>query len=228
MSRILAVIPARGGSKGVPGKNVKEIHGRPLIAWSIMQAQAAGIDRVVVSTDDSAIAAVARENGAEVPFVRPAALSTDTAATEPVVLHAIDWYADHGCTFDIVLLLQPTSPLRFRDSIPNAIARFNETRADSLLGVCENHHFFWRNGTSPEALYDYRRRPRRQDIRDEDRMYRENGSLYLTRVEAFRASGNRLCGQIVLFPMREEEGLEIDSHIDFKMVESVMKAIEFQ
>ncbi len=228
MSDILAIIPARGGSKGVPGKNVKIINGRPLIAWSILQARAAGITRVVVSTDDAAIAAVARDHGAEVPFMRPADLATDTAATEPVMLHALDWYAERGDTFDSVLLLQPTSPLRYADSIPNAITLFEETQADSLLGVCENHHFFWRGGAVPEAMYDYARRPRRQDIRDEDRLYRETGSVYLTRIPAFRAHRNRLCGRIALFHMREEEGLEIDSHIDFAMIDSVMKAVEFQ
>jgi N-acylneuraminate cytidylyltransferase len=198
-----------------------------LIAWSILQARAAGIARVVVSTDDAAIATVARAYGADVPFVRPANLATDTAATEPVMLHALDWYADHGEMFDTVLLLQPTSPLRLAGTIPAAIARFADSGLDSLLGVCENHHFFWRDAPA-RALYDYRNRPRRQDILPQDRLYRENGSLYLTSVPAFREHRNRLCGRIELFHMREEEGLEIDSLIDFAMVEAVMKATDFR
>lgn len=225
--KALAVIPARGGSKGLPGKNIRPLNGRPLITWSINQALAAGVGRVVVSTDDAEIAAIARDAGADVPFVRPAHLATDAAATEPVMLHALEWYAEHGEVFDAILLLQPTSPIRLPDSIPGALKRFAEGHADSLLGVCKNHHFFWRNVVHPEALYDFRYRPRRQDILPEDRLYRENGSLYLTRVPAFRESQNRLCGQIELFQMQEEEGLEIDSAVDFAMVEAVMKAIDF-
>lgn len=228
MTGLIAIIPARGGSKGLPGKNVRILHGRPLIAWSIAQALAAGVDRVVVSTDDANIAAVARQYGADVPFERPADLATDSAATEPVMLHALEWYAERGENFETVLLLQPTSPLRLADTIPSAIARFATKASDSLLGVNENHHFFWRNPAVPNALYDYQNRPRRQDIRPEDRLYRENGSLYLTRSSVLREHHNRLGGHIDLFPMHEEEGLEIDSLIDFAMVEAVMKAINFQ
>jgi N-acylneuraminate cytidylyltransferase len=228
MSDVLAIIPARGGSKGVPGKNLRPIHGLPLIAWSIRQARDAGLERVVVSTDDADIAAVARDHGADVPFLRPAELASDTAATEPVMAHAVRWYEEQSERFDAVLLLQPTSPLRLPETIPAALAQFAAGGADSLLGVNENHHFFWKNPSAPEALYDFRNRPRRQDIRPEDRSYRENGSLYLTRTDAFAASGNRLCGRIDMFVMREEEGLEIDSLVDFAMVEAVMKAIEFR
>lgn len=227
MTKTLAIIPARGGSKGLPGKNIRLLNGRPLITWSINQALAAGLDRVVVSTDDDAIATIASDAGADVPFVRPAHLATDAAATEPVMLHALDWYAGRGEVFDAILLLQPTSPIRLAESIPGAIAQLAQGKADSILGVCENHHFFWRDGSNPEALYDFCHRPRRQDILPEDRLYRENGSLYLTRVPAFREFQNRLCGRVELFQMKEEEGLEIDSAVDFAMVEAVMKAIDF-
>jgi CMP-N,N'-diacetyllegionaminic acid synthase len=222
--RLLSIIPARGGSKGVPRKNLRDIAGKPLIAWSIEQSLAcAAVARTVVSTDDAEIAAVARAYGADVPFMRPAELALDTSPTEPVMTHALDEYARLGETFDAVMLLQATSPLRLPGTLDAAVRRFESSGANSLLGVCENHHFFWRSLEQPEALYDFRHRPRRQDIRPADRWYRENGSVYITRVAAFRSHANRLVEPIVMHPMREEEGWEIDSLADFAVVEALMK-----
>jgi N-acylneuraminate cytidylyltransferase len=118
--------------------------------------------------------------------------------------------------------------LRLPGTISSAIRAFESSGANSLLSVCENHHFFWRNLREPSALYDYARRPRRQDIRPEDRTYRENGSIYVTNVSAFRQFGNRLCAPIHMHVMREEEGLEIDSLTDFAVVETLMKMVPHQ
>lgn len=222
--KYLAVIPARGGSKGLPGKNVRLLAGKPLIAWSIEQALECGrMDCVHVSTDDPEIAEVARAHGADVPYMRPAELAQDTTPTEPVMTYALDWYERAGRMFDAVVLLQPTSPLRLPGTLGNALEAFEAHGAESLLGVCENHHFFWRNSEDPVALYDYRNRPRRQDIWPEDRWYRENGSIYVTRASAFRRHSNRLCDPIYMHVMREEEGWEIDSLADFMVVEALMK-----
>lgn len=222
--RVLAIIPARGGSKGVPGKNLRLLAGRPLIAWSIGQARAArGITTTVVTTDDPGIAEAARAAGAEVPFLRPAALATDQAPTEPAMLHALEAMEARDGRYDAVMLLQPTSPLRLPGTIDRALAEFAASGADSLVGVVASHAFFWQREPQVAACYDFRNRPRRQDILPVDRRYRETGSLYITARDAFVAAGNRLCGRIALFEMAEEEGFEIDTLTDFAVIETLFK-----
>lgn len=224
--KYLAVIPARGGSKGLPGKNTMILAGKPLIAWSIEQAVACGrFDCVHVSTDNSEIAQVARAYGADVPYLRPDTLAQDTTPTEPVLKYALDWYEQAGRTFDSVVLLQPTSPLRLPGTLDAAVDAFEQNRVESLVSVCENHHFFWKNQKEPIALYDYQNRPRRQEIRPEDRWYRENGSIYITRVASFRHHANRLCSPIHMHVMQEEEGWEIDSLNDFVVLKALMEVL---
>lgn len=220
--RVLAIIPARGGSKGLPGKNLRILAGKPLIVWSIEHAvNCDAIADIVVSTDSPEIAAIARGCGAEVPFLRPADLATDTAPTEPVMLHALHAMEDMGRSYDCVALLQPTSPLRAREMSARALAQLNSEQADSLLTVTESHAFFWRQ--SPvRALYDYDNRPRRQDIAPDKRHYRETGSLYLTRRDVLVRERNRLGGKIALLETSEEEGFEIDSLADFRLLETLM------
>ncbi|MBM3503020.1 MAG: acylneuraminate cytidylyltransferase family protein [Alphaproteobacteria bacterium] len=226
MSRYLALIPARGGSKGVPGKNIRLIAGRPLVAWTIEQArQSSAIDRVVVSTDSPEISDVARNWGADVPFMRPASLATDQASTESAMIHAVEELATAGYKPDAIVLLQATSPIRRPGTIDRAIAEFERQSADSILSVCQNNHFFWRYPHAPEALYDYHRRPRRQDIAPQDRWWRETGSLYVTKTDLLLATKNRLGGKIGLFEMEEDESYEIDSLTDFQVLEALIQRV---
>jgi CMP-N,N'-diacetyllegionaminic acid synthase len=221
----VAIIPARGGSKGVPNKNIRDVYGKPLIAWSILQAlNTKEIQRVIVSTDSEEIAEVAKVYGAEVPFLRPDYLAQDQTATEPVLIDVVEKLYPNTKP-DAIILLQPTSPVRKPGRISEAIELFEKENADSLLSVCENHHFFWKDKKNPTALYDYENRPRRQDILPENRWYRENGSIYVTSAEVLLNKKNRLGGKVSMLIMDEEESWEIDSYTDMKIIETLIKEI---
>lgn len=224
----LAVIPARGGSKGVPGKNIKILNGKPLIAWTIEHAlQVLPPKDVIVSTDNEAIAGVARRFGASVPFIRPSELATDEAGTEPVINHCLSLcgqWSDR--TYDAVILLQPTSPYRREGTLISAIEKFERSGADSLLSLTENHHFFWQGPIENlSALYDFTNRPRRQDVTGTDLWLRENGSIYITKVSNFIKFQNRLSGTIVGFLMSQAESHEIDSLVDFEILSTLMRDV---
>lgn len=223
-SKNLAIIPARGGSKGIVNKNTKVIAGKPLIAWTIEQAlNTKDIDRVIVTTDCKEIASVSREFGAEVPFLRPPELATDNAATEPVLAHAISWLsAEESYAPDNIVLLQPTSPVRYKNRITQALKKIEDHGGDSLLSVVESEIFLWSNLDKPRAMYDYLNRPRRQDIDANDRVYRENGSIYITKTQAFNKFKNRLSENNVGFLMSPEEGVDIDTQLDWDIAERIL------
>jgi len=222
----IAIIPARGGSKGLPGKNLRMIHSLPLIAHTIRAAKRCqSIDKVIVTSDDDEILSVSRAVGAQA-IERPAELATDEAPTEPAIEHAVKILEDEGSIIDTIVLLQCTSPLRNEEDIESALVIFQFSDADSLLSVCENHAFFWKR--DPEtgfctALYDYQNRPRRQDIGDEDRLYRENGAIYITKRDILMNEHNRLGGKIAIYVMPEPFSVEIDTEFDFWLADQIME-----
>lgn len=221
---ILAIIPARGGSRGVPRKNIRPLAGRPLLAHTIAHALAArSITRLVVSTDDAEIGAIARQNGAEVIW-RPAAISGDTATTESALLHVLDTLqAAGGYTPDLVVLLQCTSPLRLPGDIDQAVETLLESGADSLLSVVPFSRFLWRVGEDGRLQswnYDYRRRPRRQEYASG--LYMENGSIYVMRPRVLREEHNRLGGRIACYVMHPLTAVEIDALEDFALAEAIL------
>jgi len=221
--RILCVVPARGGSKGVPRKNLRLVGGKPLIVWTLEQALSArpAMD-VVVSTDDEEIAAVARSAGALVPFLRPADLARDTTPTEPVVRHAIAAAREADAAPDAVMLLQATSPVRLPGTLSRALAQLDATGVDSLVGVVPQAPFIWTEGTAdggPTAAYDVTARPRRQDLTPATLRYRETGSIYLTRTWVYDELDNRIGGRVGLFVMDELEGIDVDTELDLEVAD---------
>jgi len=221
---VVALIPARGGSKGIPKKNISMVLGKPLIAHTIEQAlTSSSVDRVVVTTDDDDIAAVSVTYGAEV-IRRPAAISDDYASSESALLHAlhrmkkIEQYEP-----ELVVFLQCTSPIRDLGDIDRAIAKLRTEKADSLLSVSPNHRFIWAelNGVAKSINYDYKNRPRRQDLEPQ---FVENGSIYVFRPWVLESFGNRLGGKLALFVMEEDASLDVDTIFDLSMVEQFMLA----
>lgn len=222
--RILCVVPARGGSKGVPRKNLRLVGGKPLLVWTLEQALSArpAMD-VVVSTDDEEIAAVARAAGALVPFLRPPELALDTTPTEPVVRHAIAAARAADAAPDAVMLLQATSPIRLPGTLSRAVAQLDATGVDSLVGVVPQAPFIWAEGNGadagPTAAYDVTARPRRQDLTPATLRYRETGSLYLTRTWVYDELDNRIGGRVGLFVMDELEGIDVDTELDLEVAD---------
>lgn len=219
----VALIPARGGSKGIPKKNIKNIAGKPLIAWSIEHAlNSSLVDKVFVSTDCPEIASYARKYGAEVPFMRPAEISGDQATTESVMLHFYDWLKDNNHHYENLMLIQATSPVRSSERLDDAIRFFIDHNYDSLVSVANSHRFFWRCPEYPVASYDYMKRPRRQDIAEAEKVYMETGSFYITKMKTLYESKNRLCGRIGMYCTPEIESYEIDTLMDFKICELIL------
>lgn len=230
---ILGLIPARGGSKGVPGKNIRPLGGRPLIAWTIDAARHVGaIDRLIVSTDCEEIAAIARAEGAEVPFLRPADLASDTAGSLGVALHALDAMATEGFIPDALMLLQPTTPLRRAQDIADCVSLF-ERRADidavvSLTPVPVHHNAHWQFELSEDQRLSAadgsplsRVIPRRQDL---PATYIRNGAIYLTQCDSLRINqsffGSRCAGHV----MPAERSINIDTEADFAAAEAALQA----
>ncbi|MGA4507743.1 cytidylyltransferase domain-containing protein [Propionibacteriaceae bacterium G1746] len=220
----VAIIPARGGSKGIPRKNLQLLHGKPLIVWTIEQALAVPDLQVVVSTEDDEIAAVAAAAGAHV-VRRPDDLAQDTTATEPVIVHALDVLtAEQGTEPDVTMLLQATSPVRRPGTLQRALDEFIAGGFDSLVGVVPTPPFLWGLDQDGAAVpyWDWQHRRRRQDMSPSDLRYRETGSVYVTRSGLYRELGNRMGGRIGLFVMDEDEGIDIDTLFDLQTATAVM------
>jgi len=219
---ILCIIPARGGSKGIPDKNLYKVAGKPLIAHTIEQALAtAAVKRVVVSTDDSRIAGTAKQYGAEI-IRRPKNISGPKATSESALLHAlVALKKNEHYEPQIVLFLQATSPLRESGDIQEAIETLAREKADSLFSYTRTHSFVWRKRGHrwQDYTYDYKKRPRRQDA-PLDVM--ENGSIYIFKPWVLRKFKNRLGGKIAGYEMSLRTSFQIDTQEDSDLIEKLM------
>jgi CMP-N,N'-diacetyllegionaminic acid synthase len=228
--RILGIVPARGGSKGIPKKNLADVCGKPLIAYSIrtgVELVAAGaLSRCIVSTDSEEIAAVARGLGADVPFLRPAAAATDTAKALSYVLHALDTLESTDGAYDAVMLLQPTSPQRDTAIIVEAVKRFGSEDADSLISCYQEDY------VNDLVMYDDlgngRLKPRNPNhnkgVRRQEHgstMVR-NGAVYITRVPYLRATGQLVCDHPMLLKMSKIDSIDVDTPDDLILLRAVL------
>ena len=226
--KIIAIIPARGGSKRMPFKNILQIHGKPLIGYSIEQARNSKlVDRVIVSTDDSKIAYVSLSYGSEVIW-RPKNLAGDKATSESALIHALnELKKKEDYEPDLVVFLQCTSPVRQSGDIDHAIKTLVKSGADSLLSATEHDKFIWRRNkkTVWPLNYNYRKRPREQDFPEE---FKENGSIYVFKPWVLIKGKNRLGGKIAIYKMNYWSSLQLDSQEDLKLMEWVMKNVAFK
>lgn len=221
---IAAIIPARGGSRGLLDKNIVKLANRPLLAWTIEQAKRSSlIDMVFVSTDSKRIAWISRKCGAEI-ISRPQRLATNTSTSEDAILHAIDSIENRKrVKIDIVVFLQVTSPLRDADDIDKAIRKYRLEKADSLFSCSRlEDHFIWekRKGRYFSLTYDFHNRQHRQKIK---RRYLENGSIYIFKPQLLRKTHNRLGGKIVVYEMDSWKSFQIDYQSDVELCEYYLK-----
>ena len=229
-SDVLAIIPARGGSKGVPRKNIRPLLGKPLIVWTIEAARAApSIGRVIVSTDDAEIAEIARKGGADVPFMRPADLAQDATPDLPVLKHVLEQLrASESKAYKFVVWLRPTAPLRTPHDIESAVAIANETGADSVRSVVAvKHHPYWTKTISNGLLqpfvpgHDERHHPQRQTLPPAHAL---NGAVDVINVKTLAAWNSMWGEKIAAYVMSPERSIDIDTEADFTIAEALLRA----
>jgi len=225
--KILALIPARSGSKGLPGKNIKIFNGKPLIAWSIKEALSSKyLDKIVVSTDSENIARVSRKYGAQVPFIRPKRLATSLAKIIDVLLHATSYFEAKGEEYDLIMLLQPTSPLRQTCDIDKSIELFFKKRANAVVSVCLTEHHPWLSNTLTAGLR--MEKFSRKLIKDKNRQelpvyYRINGAIYLACIRYLKKRRGFLGKDAYAFIMPQEKSGDIDNKLDFEFAQFLMR-----
>jgi len=225
----LAIIPARGGSKGLPKKNIKELCGKPLIAWSIeVGLKSKYLDEVMVTTDSQEIADISNQYGANVPFLRPDELASDTATSFDAIKHTIDYYKNElNKEFDYIVLLEPTSPLREHSDIDKAIEILFDSSADVIVGICkteDQNPAFLVTKDIENFIRGYENKDmkvlRRQDIKD---VYFFEGTIYISKTNILLSKKTFYHENTIGYVVSKYKSLEIDDMDDFIMVEAIMK-----
>jgi len=225
--RVLGLIGARGGSKGIPRKNLVDLAGHPLIYYTFSEARKSRLlDRVVLSTDDTEIAALAKSCGVEAPFLRPADLASDTAALADAIQHALEWLkANEAYTPDAILLLQPTSPLRQTKHIDEAVTLFQTENADSVISLSPPQEHPWdmvyfEDQRMHFARDKYSELTNRQTYRE---FFYINGAIYITRLELFAKHKNFWAGKITPYHMDALDSIDVDSEADLVIADCLLR-----
>lgn len=221
----LIIIPARGGSKGVPGKNIKPLNGKPLINYTVDQARKVfSDDQICVSTDSEEIKAIVEQSGLKVPFLRPDSLATDSAGTNEVLLHALDWYEEKGYKADVVILLQVTSPFRRAEHIKEAMSVFDNDCeiVISVKHTKSNPYYLLREENTEGWLENSKKGnfKRRQDCPD---VYEINGAIYIMHASDLRAKGLSGFTRVRKYLMSELDSVDIDTQADWLLADILAK-----
>lgn len=220
---VLGLIPARSGSKGLSGKNIKNFCNKPLIYWTIKPALASRcLDSVIVSTDSPKIAQISRKGGAWVPFLRPKYLAKDNSSTIDVILHALGFLKKMGKQYDLVMLLQPTSPLRSSEDIDNSIELLYRKKAKAVVSVCEAEHSpYWSNVLPADCNMGKFLRPEAENKNRQElpNFYRLNGAIYLADWNYLKFKKSFFGSKTYAYIMPHERSIDIDTQIDFKIAE---------
>ncbi|MCB2173561.1 acylneuraminate cytidylyltransferase family protein [archaeon] len=229
INSVLGIIPARGGSKGIPEKNIKILNGKPLLQYTIEAAlESELLSRVILSTDDSKIAEVGRTCGVEVPFIRPKELAMDDTSSLLVVQHAVSVLKTIGDSYDAICLLQPTSPLRKTETIDACITLLFDSQADAVVTVLPvpyeyNPHWVYFRRPDGElylSMGDTNPVPRRQLLPP---AFHREGSVYVTRVNVVMDKGSLYGDRLIGYPVNPSESVNIDNMEDWKLAEKLVK-----
>lgn len=224
--KILAIIPARGGSKGIIDKNIKPLDGKPLIYYSIYEAiESNVIDEVIVNTDSEKIASVSKKYGAKIPFIRPNELATDEASTIDVIEHTLNFYEKKNINFEYFILLQPTSPLRTKEDITNSFEILKQKKAKSIISVCEAEHspLLMNKLDDDLKMKDFLTKENNKRRQDLEKYYRINGAIYISEVDNFLKTKSFYGKDSYAYIMPVNRSIDIDNEIDFKLAEIIMR-----
>jgi N-acylneuraminate cytidylyltransferase len=226
--RVLGLVAARGGSRGLPRKNVLPLGGKPLVAWTIEAAHGArALHRTILSSDDADIIAAGRAAGCDVPFVRPAALAGDRSSTVDVALHALDWLAERGDAFDVLVMLPATAPLRRAEHVDGAVARLlSDGAAEAVVAVTDaDYPPWWMLSITNERLAWLFPEGAKADHRQElPAAYRPNGSIYAIRVPVLRAQRTFYPKETAPYVMPREASVNVDAALDLTLAEALLRA----
>ncbi|HCA7077533.1 TPA: acylneuraminate cytidylyltransferase family protein [Citrobacter sedlakii] len=221
----VAIVPARSGSKRLPGKNSRLLAGKPLIVWTLEAALASEqFDEILVTTDCTTLASISLSAGASVPFLRPAELSSDTATTNDVVRHAVGWIEQHQGTVSRVALLQPTSPLRTAQDITQALALYEAKRASAVVSVCPTDHPLQFCNTLPASLSmaNFIQREDLQRSQDLPISWRLNGAIYILDRRYVGDLSAIYSENTFAYTMEKERSVDIDNELDFMLAELLL------